>query len=306
MIRTFIVSVARGFAMGAADIVPGVSGGTIALVVGIYERLIASVSAGSAGLAALFKGDLNAFKGWMRKVEWAFLVPLLLGILTAVFTLAHLIETLLHDEPVIMASLFVGLVAGSMVVAWRMIRSQASLHIAVALGVGAAVFILLGLRSGTTEDTVQQIADPALWAFFGAGAVAICAMILPGISGSFILIMLGMYGPVLAAVTDLDIGVLITFSIGAVLGLALFSQFLNWALNTHHDVVLASLVGLMGGSLRVLWPWPLGVDSTDLGMPDSDVTWAVVMAIVGFVVVVLLSWAAKRLDPATDPAPAGS
>lgn len=302
MIRSFIFSVARGFAMGAADIVPGVSGGTIALVLGIYERLIASVSAGSAALGALVKTDLDSCKRSLAKVEWGFLIPLLIGILLAVISLAHLIETLLRDDAVIMAALFVGLVAGSMVIAWTMIRHPAVSHVGIALAVAVIVFIALGLQSGTTEDTVNQIATPAMWAFFVSGAIAICAMILPGISGSFILVMLGMYGPVLAAVTDANLTALGMFAVGAVLGLAIFSQFLNWALRHHHDVVLAALVGLMGGSLRVLWPWPLGVDSTVLGGPDSDVGPAIAMAIIGFVAVVALSWIARRLDPVPDPA----
>jgi putative membrane protein len=128
-------------------------------------------------------------------------------------------------------------------------------------------------------------------------------MILPGISGSFILVMLGMYGPVLAAVTDANIAELGTFVVGAVIGLAIFSQFLNWALKHHHDMVLAGLVGLMGGSLRVLWPWPLGVDSTDLAAPNTDVGLSIVMTIVGFVAVIALSWMARRLDPVLEPSP---
>lgn len=289
--------------MGAADIVPGVSGGTIALVLGIYERLVASISAGSAALGALIKTDLETSRRSLREVEWAFLIPLLIGILAAVVSLAHLIRTLLEDEAVVMAALFVGLVAGSMVIAWMMIRTRLMIHVWVAIAVAVVVFIVLGLRSGTSEDTVSQIAQPATWAFFVSGALAICAMILPGISGSFILVMLGMYGPVLAAVTDANIAELGTFVVGAVIGLAIFSQFLNWALKHHHDIVLAGLVGLMGGSLRVLWPWPLGVDSTDLAAPNTDVGLSIVMTIVGFVAVIALSWMARRLDPVLEPSP---
>lgn len=289
--------------MGAADIVPGVSGGTIALVLGIYERLVASISAGSAALGALIKTDLETSRRSLREVEWAFLIPLLIGILAAVVSLAHLIRTLLEDEAVVMAALFVGLVAGSMVIAWMMIRTRLMIHVWVAIAVAVVVFIVLGLRSGTSEDTVSQIAQPATWAFFVSGALAICAMILPGISGSFILVMLGMYGPVLAAVTDANIAELGTFVVGAVIGLAIFSQFLNWALKHHHDMVLAGLVGLMGGSLRVLWPWPLGVDSTDLAAPNTDVGLSIVMTIVGFVAVIALSWMARRLDPVLEPSP---
>ncbi len=296
MLQRFILSVARGFAMGAADIVPGVSGGTIALVVGIYERLIASVSAGSSAIGRILKGDVSGCKQAIGNVEWSFLIPLGGGVLLAIVTLAHIIEDLLHDQPVLMASLFVGLVAGSIVIATGMIKRPATMHLGIVVGVGVVVFVLLGVRSGTSEETVSQIADPALWAFFGSGALAICAMILPGISGSFILVMLGMYGAVLGAVTDLDIGALGVFSIGAVAGLAVFSQFLNWSLRTHHDIVLAGLIGLMVGSLRVLWPWPLGVDSTVIASPDSQVPAAIVMAIIGFAAVAAIAWLANRLD----------
>ncbi|MCZ7533451.1 MAG: DUF368 domain-containing protein [Acidimicrobiia bacterium] len=304
MILDSITSFVRGFAMGTADLVPGVSGGTIALVFGIYERLVSSIRAGSSALGSLVRLDISGFQRWLRRVEWRFIIPLGVGILLAVVSLATVISDLLRNEPVLMASLFVGLVAGSMLVAWNMLRRPRAIHLWSALAVGLVVFVLLGLHSGTTEDTVQQVADPAMWAYFGAGAVAICAMILPGISGSFILIMLGMYTPVLGAVTDRDIGVVLVFIVGAVVGLALFSQMLHRALTTHHDIVLAVLVGLMGGSLRVLWPWPLGVDSTKLGSPDSDVVVAIGMAVIGFVFVLIIARFAARIEelqaPSTD------
>ena len=291
--------------MGAADIVPGVSGGTIALVLGIYERLIASVNAGSSALGNLLKGDFAGFKRWLRIVDWPFILPLGTGVLLAVVLLAHIIEDLLHNEPVLMASLFVGLVAGSVVIAWRMIKMPTRNHIWIAIGTGVAVFAALGLRSGTTEESVAQLAEPAIWAFFISGAIAICAMILPGISGSFILVMLGMYGAVLGAVTARDFTSLVVFAIGAVVGLALFSRVLHRALTNHHDVVIAILVGMMAGSLRVLWPWPLGVESTDLGVPDSDVGLSIVMAVVGFAAMIVIAAIANRVDDGSIATNAG-
>lgn len=293
---TTLLTVLRGFAMGAADIVPGVSGGTIALVFGIYERLIASVKAGSSVLGSLLRGDMGATRRWLGNVDWFFIVPLGVGILSAILILAHVLEELLIDEPVITAAAFVGLVAGSVVIAWRLLRDPAPRHMGIIAAVGLIVFVLLGLTGGTTEDTVGQIADPALWAYLGAGAIAICAMILPGVSGSFLLVVMGMYGPVLAAVTDRDLAALAVFGFGAVVGLALFSQVLHRALARHHDVMLASLIGLMAGSLRVLWPWPLGVDSTELGNPDGDVVAAIAAAAIGFAVVVAIGWAAQSLE----------
>ena len=163
------------------------------------------------------------------------------------------------------------------------------------VGIGIAVFALLGLRGGTSEETVAQATDPALLAFFIGGAIAICAMILPGVSGSFLLVVLGMYEPVLSAVTDRDLTALAVFMLGAVVGLALFSQVLHWALQHHHDVVMAMLIGLMAGSVRVLWPWPNGVFTTELGSPDGDVVPAIVLAAVAFALVWWVSGIAQRL-----------
>lgn len=304
MLLTVFLTAVRGFAMGAADIVPGVSGGTIALIFGIYERLVSSVRAGSSALGNLVKGDMSGFKEWMRRVDWLFIIPLGVGILVAIIALAPPIEHLLEDEAVLMAAVFLGLVAGSVVVAWRLLKEPTAQHLLIIVGVGAAAFILLGLRGGTSEVTVTQVADPSLWAFFVAGAIAICAMILPGISGSFLLVVLGMYGPVLSAVTDRNLSALVVFMIGAVIGLALFSQILDRALHRHHDIVIASLIGLMAGSVRVLWPWPFGVDSTELGAPDGQILASVIAALIAFVAVVVIAGAAQRLEASEESASA--
>jgi putative membrane protein len=288
VIRNTPLHVLRGFLMGAADVVPGVSGGTIALVLGIYERLVASIRSGSSALGSMVRGDGTGAAGWLKKVDWAFLVPLLLGILLAVITLARLIETLLAEYPEEMAGLFTGLIAGSVVIAWRLVRSWDT-SVFITLGLTTVVmFVLLGLRQGTSDETVGQLADPALWAFFLAGAVAICAMILPGISGSFLLVLLGMYGPVLEAVNERSMVTLVVLVVGMILGLALFSQLLSWALEHHHDRVIAALVGLMAGSLRVLWPWPDGLDSTALGAPGSNVVGVAVLGVVALAGVIAL------------------
>jgi putative membrane protein len=294
MFLNVVMTAVRGFLMGAADIVPGVSGGTIALILGIYERLIASIRAGSSALGNILTGSISGFRKWMNVVDWAFILPLGAGILLAVVSLAHVLETLLLEQPVLMAALFLGLVAGSIVVAWRLLIQPSKVHVWVILGVGIGVFLLLGIPGGTSEDSVAQVTEPEIWAFFVAGAIAICAVILPGISGSFILVVLGMYGPVLAAVTSRDLAALAVFTIGAVVGLALFSQILHKALTLHHDMVLAVLIGIMAGSLRVLWPWPLGVGSTALGTPDSYVVGSIAIATVAFVLVVWISGFAQR------------
>ena len=286
--------------MGTADLVPGVSGGTIALVLGIYERLVNSIREGSSALGSLLRADTSGFTGHLRRVEWVFLVPLLAGILLAVVTLASFLKHQLEQNPTILAALFFGLVIGSVAIAWRLLRAPAVSHLVVATGVGLGLFFLLGLG----EETLVR--DPSSLAFFGAGALAICAMILPGISGSLILLLVGMYAAVLDAVDQRELAVIAIFAAGAVVGLGLFSQVLHWALRKHHDVILAGLVGLMGGSLRVLWPWPDGVESTALAAPADDVFGVAVAAVVGFVLVFLVSrLTEKQDDRISEPQPTG-
>ncbi len=300
MLSHTILHFVRGFAMGAADIVPGVSGGTIALVLGIYERFIASIRAGSKALTLLVRRDVTGFREWLAAVEWTFIIPLGLGILAAVLSLARLISDQLDQQPELMSSIFLGLVAGSVVVAWRLIRQPRRQHALIIAAAATVTFVLLGIRAGTGEDSVGQIADPALWAYFIAGAIAICAMILPGVSGSFLLVLMGMYAPLLAAVTDRDFVTLGVFMFGAVVGLALFSQLLHLALQRAHDIVLAVLIGLMAGSIRVLWPWPHGVDSTELGAPEGEIIVAIALALVAFVVVVVVARYAQGLEAAEE------
>lgn len=288
MLNQVLRSLLGGFFMGTADLVPGVSGGTIALVLGIYERLVTSIREGSSALGSLLKADTEGFKRHLGNVEWVFLVPLLVGILTAVVVLSSFLEHQLEERPTILAGVFFGLVVASIAIAWRLLRRPRGSHALIAVVVGIVIFVLLGAGEGAVSD------DPALLAFFGAGALAICAMILPGISGSLILLMVGMYAAVLGAVTDRDFLTLGVFAVGAVVGLALFSQVLHWALENHHDNVLAALVGLMAGSTRVLWPWPNGVESPVLGAPGDDWALALVAAGVGGLAV----WLISRLAPA--------
>lgn len=269
--------------MGTADLVPGVSGGTIALVLGIYERLVDSIRAGSSALGALIRGDVRRFRHHLSRVEWAFLVPLLAGIFLAVVTLARFLDHQLEERPTVLAGLFFGLVVGSVVVAWKLIRKPSLASAVLGVAVAVSLFLVLGLGDDAT------VVDPSLLVFFGAGALAICAMILPGISGSLILLLVGMYAAVLEAVNQRDLVVVAVFLLGAIVGLAFFSQLLHWALRHHHDLILGGLVGLMAGSLRVLWPWPGGVESSQLARPGSD--WHLVLgaAAVGFGLVFLIA-----------------
>lgn len=285
--------------MGTADLVPGVSGGTIALVLGIYHRLVASIREASSALGSLVRGDLAGAREHLGKVEWGFLVPLLVGILLAILTLASFLDHQLEDRPTVLAGVFLGLVLGSVAIAWRLIKKTNAIHAAIGSLVGLGLFIVLGLGEGSA------IGDPSPVALVGAGALAICAMILPGISGSLILLMLGMYSAVLSAVTDRDFASVGLVAIGAVVGLALFSQILNWGLNNYHDRLVAVLVGLMAGSTRVLWPWPNGVDSVTLERPGEDWPVVLVSVLLGLVAVFLISRLAPA-EAATELAPSGA
>ena len=281
--------------MGAADIVPGVSGGTIALILGIYERLLASIRTGARSLGRLARGDVSGFIAQLKAIEWSFIGPLLVGIVAAFVVLASILDRLLTNEPEAMAGLFFGLVVASILVAWQMLHNRDSTRMSVLMTVGIVAFYVLGLQSGS-------VSDPGLILFFFTGAIASCAMILPGISGSFLMLMLGMYAAFVGAVHDRELTNLVFFVLGALAGLAAFSTLLSRILDHHRDTLLAALIGLMGGSLRVLWPWPNGVgtiednaaeqiDGTTVDLPvDLTDGWLpVLLGIVAFATVVALN-----------------
>ena len=292
--RRLVVGLARGVAMGAADVVPGVSGGTIAVVLGIYERLLGAIRGVAGGAGTLLRGDWRGGGRRLVTVDWWLIVPLLAGILGTIVLLASVIETQLEERPEMMAGLFCGLVGASAVSACRLFEWRSAARIGIMAVSAGATFALLGLQSG-------PVADPSLPALAGAGAIAVCAMILPGISGAFLLLMLGMYGAVISIVTDVRYLDAAVFALGAAVGLALFSSVLGWFLDRARNTVLAVLVGMMAGSLRVLWPWPNGVgvisrhdheviSGTGLAWPGAQ-EWAAptVAAAVGFAAVLLLT-----------------
>lgn len=278
-----------GFLMGSADTVPGVSGGTVAFVCGIYERLVGAIRDASVALTLLARRRFGAALAQLRLVDWNLLVPLLAGILTAVFTLASTIEHLLDAQPIRMAGLFLGLVLGSVVVSLGLLRRPPDAGTGLIVVVTAvAVFTLLGIRPETRAEEAEAVASAPLWAYPASAVIAICAMILPGVSGSFLLVTMGMYEDVLGAVNDRDVVALVLFAAGCVVGLAAFSRLLARLLATHHDRVVAAMIGLMLGSVRALWPWPGGTGTTRLAAPDGDVAAPLILAGVGFVAVVAL------------------
>lgn len=235
----------KGMAMGAADVVPGVSGGTIAFITGIYEELIATISSiGVSSVRTLFKEGPRAF--W-KAVNGNFLLALVVGIAISIFSLARIISSLLENHPVLVWAFFFGLVAASIPVVGRRVKVWgATTYFAFAVGAISAFLV----------TQLPAIDEPgALWYLFISGAIAICAMILPGISGSFILLLLGSYLAVLDAVNERDFVALGIFMAGAVVGLLSFSNLLKWMFKRYEDLTIALLSGFLLGSLNKLWPW---------------------------------------------------
>lgn len=236
---------ARGFAMGAADIVPGVSGGTMAFILGIYDELLDAIHA----VDMTFIRRILTLK-WREAFEnfpWKFLLALALGIGTAILTLASVLHWALEEYPVYIWAFFFGLIVASIVLVRKRVESWNVVNILAAIVAAVGAFILVGSTPSETPHT------PILLVL--SGALAICAMILPGISGAFILVLLGKYAYVLGAVKNFDIFTIALVGVGAVAGLVSFARLLRWMLNKNHDLVVAILTGFMLGSLRKVWPW---------------------------------------------------
>ncbi len=235
----------KGMAMGAADVVPGVSGGTIAFITNIYEQLIDSIHSIGPKTLVILKNEGLA-KAW-SSFNGTFLLTLFLGIATSVFTLAKVITHLLETQPIMVWSFFFGLIVVSAIYIGRQIKDW---DIAKVVTVCVGAFIAWQI-SGMTPTEVE--ATPLI--IFFSGALAICAMILPGISGSFILLMLGMYGHILGAIKGFDVVIMGIFGGGCVVGLLAFSRVLDWLLKHYHELTMALLTGFMIGSLNKVWPW---------------------------------------------------
>ena len=244
----------KGMAMGAADVVPGVSGGTIAFISGIYEELIESLN--NINSAAFKELKSKGFKHTWDKLNGAFLLALMSGILTSIFSLAKGVEWFLEHHPILLWAFFFGLVAASIVYISKQIKATlwdlAGLKVFLAITIGGSMAYFI-----TTLNPVEA-SDSNLFLFF-AGALAICAMILPGISGAFILVIIGAYGPVLEAISNKDIKTILVIGAGTIVGLLSFSKLLKWLFKTYHQLTLAVLTGFMIGSLNKIWPWKVAL-----------------------------------------------
>jgi len=244
-IKEYISLGLKGMAMGAADVVPGVSGGTIAFISGIYEELINSIkSIDHISVKVLFKEGIPAF---LKHINARFLITLLVGIGISVVSLVRVIHYLLDNHPILIWSFFFGLILASAFSVAKQIKKWNFLVIILGLvGIGIAYFVGVATPSETPDS---------LWFVFISGMLAICAMILPGISGSFILLLLKKYEFITGAISDFNISVLGTFAAGAAVGITSFSHLLSWLFKRFHDATIAILSGFMIGSLNIVWPW---------------------------------------------------
>lgn len=244
-IKDYAVISLKGICMGAADVVPGVSGGTIAFITGIYEEFLNSLKSFNVkNIKLIFTDGVGAF--W-KSVNGNFLLALFIGIFTSVFSLAKALKWCLDEYPILIWGFFFGLIiASSIVVIKKLSVVNVKVIIALIIGAVASFFITKFTPAETPE---------AYWFVFLTGALAICAMILPGISGAFILLLLGKYSFILGAISDFNLVIIGVFGLGAVVGLLGFSNILSWLLKKYHDVTIAILAGFMIGSLNKVWPW---------------------------------------------------
>ncbi len=235
----------KGFCMGAADIVPGVSGGTMAFILGIYKELVESISSFDAKFIKLLLQ--MKIKDAMEHFSWRFLAAIGIGILIAILSCAKVLEWLLQNRPTFIWSFFFGLIVASVFVVGRGLEKWSLSTLIAALLGGFFTFFLVGMMPAKTPDT--------WWFLFFSGAIAICAMILPGISGAFILVLIGKYHYILSAVNNRDILTLLLVLAGAGAGLLTFVHLLKWLFSKYSDLTLAILTGFLVGSLRKIWPW---------------------------------------------------
>ncbi len=297
-IREYLVLILKGLCMGVADIIPGVSGGTMAFITGIYDQLIDSIrSFNGSFIKKLIKFDLT---GAIAIPHLKFIIPLLFGIVLAMVSMARIIHELLLTHPVQVWSLFFGLIASSILVVGRRVGNFSLKNIF--FGVLGAIFsfILVGLIPVSTPDS--------LWFVFMCASISICAMILPGISGAFILLLLGKYEYITGALRNPanpeNTAILIAFVCGCAFGISVFSRALHYFLEKHHGVTVSILTGFMAGAMRKIWPWKEVLDSivvrgkthvlseANILPPayDGDFAMAVGFMVVGFVTVIFLEW----------------
>jgi putative membrane protein len=299
-ILDYVFITLKGMAMGAADVVPGVSGGTIAFISGIYEELITSINNINLSLVPLFRKE--GAKAVWNKINGNFLASLFLGIFISVLSLAKFLSWLLENEPILLWSFFFGLVVASIFMVAKEITKW---------NLGSILVFIAGsvLAYFITELPVNDNVDSLPFLFL-SGALAICAMILPGISGAFILVLLGSYKTILDAVHERDIKIILTVGVGAIFGLLSFARLLKWMFNHYKNITLALLTGFILGSLNKIWPWKKVLETKTFGekiivvddvnvLPgtfegDNKLMLAIILAVLGFSLIFILERSASK------------
>ncbi len=298
----------KGMAMGAADVVPGVSGGTIAFISGIYEELISTISGVNPALFRIWKEE--GFSAMWKALNGNFIIALFSGILISIFTVMRLANYLLENHPILIWSFFFGLVIASIwFVAKQIPKWNFKIILALILGAAVAFYIV----------SLPPLAANSSYLFlFFAGAIAVCAMILPGISGAFILVLLGAYKSVTEAAHDFDIKTLGILALGAIFGLLTFSKVLKWLFVHYSSITLAVLTGFIAGSLNKIWPWKEILKTETYGdkevvlqdasvLPwnfngDPQTLWATLLMLVGFFLIIALEMIASKNPEIPDAA----
>lgn len=295
-IKDYLVISLKGMAMGAADVVPGVSGGTIAFISGIYEELLQSISNINLDLFKTLKN--KGLKEAWAQLNGNFLLALFTGILVSVVSLAKVISWLLETHPILLWSFFFGLVLASIIYVGKQIKKWNLISFILLIFAALLAYYITTLPALVSENS-------SLPFLFLAGAIAVCAMILPGISGSFILVLLGAYKPILGALNDKNLSVVAVVALGAITGLLSFSRVLKWLFANYKNYTLAALTGFIVGSLNKIWPWKevLTYRTNSHGekvpfnemsiLPTSydgnpQILYAILLAIVGFSLILLL------------------
>jgi putative membrane protein len=310
-IKDYLIITLKGLAMGAADVVPGVSGGTIALITGIYKELIGTISGVDLSLIKVWKA--KGFKAMWKQLNGSFILALMTGILISIFSLMRLMNYLLEEHPVLIWSFFFGLILASVwFVAKQIPKWNFKVVLALVIGAAIASYIISLPPLGNTITSN--------WFLFMAGAIAVCAMILPGISGAFILVLLGAYKTITEAAHNFDFKTLAIVAVGAVFGLLSFSKILKWLFDHHSTTTLAVLTGFIAGSLNKIWPWKKILESAQFGekiivireisvLPGNfegnpHLFPAVILMLAGFLFILILEQIATQkptLQNAADP-----
>lgn len=305
-IKDYFTITLKGMAMGAADVVPGVSGGTIAFITGIYQELISTISGVNYSLLQVWRTE--GIKLAWQKLNGPFIVALFLGILISIFSLMRIANYLLEEHPVLIWSFFFGLILASIWFVAKQIPKW-NFKVVLALIIGAAVAYLI-------VSLPPAAGVPGNWYLFMSGAIAICAMILPGISGAFILVLLGAYKTITEAAHDFDLKTLGIVAAGAVFGLLSFSKILKWLFENYSSITLAVLTGFIAGSLNKIWPWKKVLETAEYGeksvvlreasvLPgsfegDPQLVPAVILMLVGFFLILILEKIATKKPAPTN------